>query len=81
SGGDPLPIGDRLGPSDFAEMAETAFKPVYSLDPDPIYLRIWGGIRDFVAAVGRVAAARVERHAPVAVAACTAGVCVGVWLL
>jgi len=80
SGGDPLPIGDRLGPSDFAEMAEAAFKPVYSLDPDPLYLRIWAAIRDFAAAVGRVATARLERHAPAAVAACTAAVCLGVWL-
>jgi len=81
AGGDPLPVGDTLGASDFAEMAEAAFKPVYSLDPDPLYLRIWAGIRDFARAAGRFAAGRLERHAPAVVVACTAGLCAGVWLL
>jgi multicomponent Na+:H+ antiporter subunit A len=46
TGGDPLPVGDSLSAVDFAEMAEEAFKPVYSLDPDPLYLLIWRNIRD-----------------------------------
>ena len=59
AGGDPLTVGSRLGPTDFADMAEHAFKPVYSLDPDPLYLRIWAVIRDFAATLARVAR-RVE---------------------
>ena len=81
SGGDSLPVGDTLGAGDFAEMAEAAFKPVYSLDPDPLYLRIWAAIRDFTRAAGRFAAEHVQRHAPVAVVACAAAFCVFVWLL
>ena len=81
SGGDPLLAGDKLGPTDFAEMAEAAFEPVYSLDPDPLYLRIWAAIRDFAATVGRFAAGRLARHAPAVVVACTAALCAGVWLL
>lgn len=81
SGGEPLPDGDRLGPADFAEMAEAAFEPVYSLDPDPLYLRIWAAIREFTAAAGRLVSEHVQRHAPVAVAACVVALCAGVWLL
>ena len=46
TGGDPLPEGDTLGAADFAEMAEAAFEPVYSLDPDPLYLLIWREIKN-----------------------------------
>jgi multicomponent Na+:H+ antiporter subunit A len=81
SGGEPLSAGGTLGATDFAEMAEHAFKPVYSLDPDPFYLRIWATIRDSSAAVGRFAATRLERS-PIAVGViCAAALWTLVWLL
>ena len=43
TGGDPLPLNDAPGAVDFAEMAQAAFKPVYSLDPDPVYPADLGG--------------------------------------
>jgi multicomponent Na+:H+ antiporter subunit A len=62
-------------------MAEHAFKPVYSLDPDPFYLRIWAAIRDLASAIGLFAADRLE-HRPLAVSvACAAALWTGVWLL
>jgi len=81
SGGDPLPSGDALGAVDFAEMAQTAFTPVYSLDPDPLYIRIWHAIRDTAVGLGTVARATAEDH-PVATAAVSIAIlCGGVWLL
>lgn len=73
SGGEPLPAGDTLGATDFAEMAEHAFKPVYSLDPDPVYLRIWAIARDAAASAGRFATDRLERH-PLALGVVSAAV-------
>ena len=55
TGGDPLPLNDAPGAVDFAEIAQTALTPVYSLDPDPVYLRIWGAVRDTAARVGALA--------------------------
>src|SRR5271157_935206 len=46
TGGEMLPKGDTIGAVDFGEMAEEAFAPVYSLDPDPLYLMIWRQIRN-----------------------------------
>jgi multicomponent Na+:H+ antiporter subunit A len=81
SGGEPLSAGDTLGATDFADMAEHAFKPVYSLDPDPFYLRIWAAIRDLARAIGRFAADRLEER-PLAVSVgCAAALWTGVWLL
>lgn len=81
SGGEPLPAGDTLGATDFAEMAEHAFKPVYSLDPDPFYLRIWATVRDSAAALGRYAADRMERRPLRVGVACAAAFWTLVWLL
>jgi len=67
TGGDPLPEGDTLGVVDFAEMAEAAFGPVYAADPDPLWLRIWSGVRDGAQEV-RAIAERLERR-PLLVAA------------
>jgi len=81
SGGDPLPSGDALGAVDFAEMAETAFAPVYSLDPDPLYIRIWHAIRDTAVGLAALARATAEDH-PVATAAISIAIlCGGVWLV
>jgi len=81
TGGDPLPEGDTVGAVDFAEMAETAFEPVYSLDPDPLYLLIWREIRDTAAAAGRFATAWPERWPILTSLVCAAALCAGVWLL
>ncbi|AWK89381.1 NADH-quinone oxidoreductase subunit L [Azospirillum thermophilum] len=80
SGGEPLPAGDRPGAVDFAGMAEHAFHPVYSLDPDPVYLSIWRGL---TAAAGRLqglARLTLEKHPPIAVGLAAAVVLVGVFL-
>jgi multicomponent Na+:H+ antiporter subunit A len=76
SGGEPLPEDDTLGVVDFAEMAEAAFGPIYSLNPDPLYLLIWREIRDGAAGARRFMTTRIER-APVL----TAVVCAAVLLL
>jgi len=81
TGGDPLPEGDTVGAVDFAEMAETAFEPVYSLDPDPLYLLIWREIRDTAASAGRFATAWPERWPILTSLVCAAALGAGVWLL
>jgi multicomponent Na+:H+ antiporter subunit A len=81
SGGDPLPAGGTLGATDFADMAEHAFKPVYSLDPDPFYLRVWAAVRDSSAALGRFAADWMERRALAVGVTCAAALWTLVWLL
>jgi multicomponent K+:H+ antiporter subunit A len=80
SGGESLPVGNTLGAVDFAEMAETAFEPVYSLDPDPLYLRIWAAVRDRAAAAGRWAT-NMEQHWQAIIVASAVVLWVGVWLL
>lgn len=61
SGGEKLPEGDTLGATDFAEMAEEAFEPVYALDPDRVYFPMWREIRQGAIAVRRFASASLER--------------------
>ena len=81
TGGDPLPEDEAPGAVDFTEIAEAAFAPVYALDPDPLYLRIWYGVQA-VAASARDLAARVCEEHPVATVIGSAAVlCGGVWLL
>jgi hypothetical protein len=80
TGGDPLPVNDAPGAADFAEIAQTALTPVYSLDPDPLYQRIWTAVRDTAAWVGALARATAEDH-PIATAAVSVAIlCLGVWL-
>jgi multicomponent Na+:H+ antiporter subunit A len=81
TGGDPLPEDDTLGAVDFAEMAEVAFEPVYSLDPDPLYLRIWGAIKAVAAGARQAATAGLERRPLWAAVACAVALFAGVWLL
>ncbi len=73
SGGEPLPVGDTLGVVDFAEMAEAAFGPIYSLNPDPLYFRIWREIRDRAGAARRFVTEGIER-APILTALASAAV-------
>jgi multicomponent Na+:H+ antiporter subunit A len=81
TGGDPLPEDEALGAVDFAEIAETAFAPVYALDPDPLYLRIWRGVMDVAASAQDFAARVFEEHPVATVVGGAAVVCGGVWLL
>lgn len=81
TGGDPLPEGDTVGAVDFAEMAEAAFEPVYSLDPDPLYLLIWREVKNSAAGVRRFATAELERRPVFAALVCAAALFAGVWVL
>ena len=81
TGGDPLPEGDTLGAADFAEMAEAAFEPVYSLDPDPLYLLIWREIKNVAEGARRFATSGLERQPFLTAVVCAAAVLGGVWLL
>jgi len=81
TGGDPLPEDETLGAVDFTEIAEAAFAPVYALDPDPLYLRIWRGVRDVAASTGDLAVRVFEEHPMPTVVAGAAILCAGVWLL
>ena len=81
TGGDPLPEDDTLGAVDFAEMAEVAFEPVYSLDPDPLYLLIWREIKDVAIGARRFATAGLERRPVFTALVCAAALFAGVWLL
>jgi len=81
TGGDPLPADEALGAVDFAEIAEAAFAPVYALDPDALYLRIWRGVKEFAARARDFAACVFEEHPVAAAVAGAAVLCGGVWLL
>lgn len=80
TGGEPLPVGDRPGASDFAGLAEEAFHPVYGLDPDPVWMGAWSATTR-IAARGRDATASVlERRPAVAVALTTLAVAAAIAL-
>lgn len=81
SGGEKLPEGDTLGAADFAEMAEDAFAPVYSLNPDRLYFPIWGAIRQGAVNVRTFAADWLERRAFHTSLASAAVLFLVVWLL
>jgi multicomponent Na+:H+ antiporter subunit A len=62
TGGDPLPVDDSVGTVDFADIAETAFQPVYrAVDPDPAYLLLWSRIKNLSAVAGRISHS-LEQH-------------------
>jgi multicomponent Na+:H+ antiporter subunit A len=62
TGGDPLPADDSVGTVDFADIAETAFQPIYrAVDPDPAYLLLWSWIKKLSAAAGRISHS-LEQH-------------------
>ncbi len=65
SGGDPLPEGAAvtLSAEDFSEFAGQALEPVYAItDPDPVYLRAWGGVRSAAATLDTAITPRIEAH-------------------
>jgi multicomponent Na+:H+ antiporter subunit A len=81
AGGESLPVGDGPGAVDFAAIAETAFHPVYALDPDPLYLTIWGALARFAGQAQAVARAAFEDRPAVAIGVAAAAVLAGVWLV
>ena len=81
SGGEGLETGDRPGAADFALAAEEAFHPVYSVDPDPLWLAIWSGLKRCADQAQASARNTIERHPPATIAATAAAVALGVWLL
>lgn len=47
TGGELLPLDNAVGVEDFSAVAEMTLQPVYhSTDPDPMYMRVWDGIRN-----------------------------------
>jgi multicomponent Na+:H+ antiporter subunit A len=81
SGGESLPAGDGPGAVDFAAIAETAFHPVYALDPDPLYLAIWHSLMRCAGQTQAVARAAFEDHPAAAIGVATVAVLAGVWLV
>jgi multicomponent Na+:H+ antiporter subunit A len=64
TGGDPLPASDSVvNAADFVGTVEEAFAPACRLaDPDPIYLAVWGCLRDFVSRLDRMVTPLLEGH-------------------
>jgi len=64
TGGDPLLVSDSLvDAADFVGTVEEAFAPAYRItDPDPIYLAVWGWLRDVVGRLDRVVTPLIEGH-------------------
>jgi multicomponent K+:H+ antiporter subunit A len=81
SGGEGLAEGDRPGAVDFAIAAEDAFRPIYSLDPDPLWLMIWAGIKRCAESAAKLAQATLERHPPVTIGVAAVVVLLGAWLV
>ena len=81
SGGEPLPTGDRPGAVDFAEMAEHAFHPVYSLDPDPVYRRIWDSLNQVAGHAQGIARTMLEDRPLIPIGFVATVVTVAVWLV
>jgi len=82
TGGEPLPeAGDRVSVTDFADMAEGAFEPVYHVaDPDPIYVVLWRGTECLARWVDDALTPLNEGHSLAVTAALAALVFVAVWL-
>lgn len=82
TGGDPLPLGNSLGPEDFAELAETTLKPVYeALDPDPFYLAVWRFLRSLAVRLDGALAPIDDRYPVLAAAVLALLVGVIIWLV
>jgi multicomponent Na+:H+ antiporter subunit A len=83
TGGDPLSISDSVvGAADFVGTVEEAFGPACRLaDPDPIYLTVWGWLRDLVGRLDRVVTPLLEGHPLWATAAGVFTVLALMWVL
>ena len=64
TGGDPLAIADSVvDAADFVGTVEETFAPAYRIaDPDPIYLAVWGRLRDLGDGFDRVVTPLFEMH-------------------
>ena len=64
TGGDPLAIADSVvDAADFVGTVEDTFAPAYRIaDPDPIYLAVWGRLRDLGDGFDRVVTPLFEMH-------------------
>lgn len=81
TGGEPVPAGNRPNAVDFAVMAEEAFHPVYGLDPDRAWMKLWS-IATITATSARARVAPLLEQRPVlaigvAVVAVAAALAVG----
>ena len=83
TGGDPLPVADSVvDAADFVGTVEEAFSPAYRVtDPDPIYLAVWGRLRDLVGRLDLVVTPLVEGHPLWATVAGGAAVLAVMWAL
>ncbi len=83
TGGDPLPVADDyVTAADFAELAESAFQPIYRLtNPDPFYLAVWRRISDSSAAIGKVTTPVEEKRGLTLALAFAVVLAVLVWFL
>jgi len=81
TGGDPLPADDIVGAEDFADIAETAFQPIYKVtDPDPVYLLVWSWIKKLAAATGRILQP-LEQHPFLSTTILAVIIFIAVWLI
>jgi multicomponent Na+:H+ antiporter subunit A len=81
TGGDPLPVADSVvDTADFVGTVEETFTPAYRItDPDPMYLAIWGRLRDLAGCLDRVITPVTERHPLWATVAAGAAVLAAAW--
>ncbi len=81
TGGDPLPVADSVvDAADFVGTVQEAFSPAYRVtDPDPIYLAVWGRLRDLAGCLDRAVTPFVEEHPLWATAAAGAAVAAAMW--
>jgi hypothetical protein len=67
--------------ADFVGTVEETFAPACRFaDPDPIYLAVWGWLRDLVSRLDRVATPLLEGHPLWATAAGAVTVLAGLWV-
>jgi len=81
TGGDPLlPADGVVDAADFIGTVEETFRPAYRVtDPDPIYLALWGRLRDLAGCLDRVVTPLIEGHPLWATVAGGAAVLAAIW--
>ena len=81
TGGDPLlPADGVVDTADFIGTVEETFRPAYRVtDPDPIYLALWGRLRDLAGCLDRVVTPLIEGHPLWATVAGGAAVLAAIW--
>jgi multicomponent Na+:H+ antiporter subunit A len=81
TGGDPLlPADGVVDAADFIGTVEETFRPAYRVtDPDPLYLALWGRLRDLAGCLDRVVTPLIEGHPLWATVAGGAAVLATIW--